>query len=108
MKGVTKKLISSLRDGIITEEILSHQHLSKCFIPNLYEPHHVIDLLCHTLTLAPLSREPQAKSGITPNVENKPSPPVKREKREYLVMSLRQPISRISLSISLYPLTLLH
>ena len=82
MKGVTKKLISSLRDGIITEEILSHQHLSKCFIPNLYEPHHAIDLLCHTLTLAPLNREPQAKSGNTPNVENKPSPPVKREREE--------------------------
>ena len=95
LKGVTKNLISSLRDGIITEEILSHQHLSKCFIPNLYEPHHAIDLLCHTLTLAPLSREPQAKSGNTPNVENKPLPPVKREreKREYLMMSLRQPIS---------------
>ena len=95
LKGVTKKLISSLRDGIITEEILSHQHLSKCFIPHLYEPHHAIDLLCHTLTLAPLSHEPQAKSGNTPNVENKPSPPVKseREKREYLMMSLHQPIS---------------
>ena len=95
LKGVTKNLISSLRDGIITEEILSHQHLSKCFIPNLYEPHHAIDLLCHTLTLAPLSHEPQAKSGNTPNVENKPSPPVKREreKKEYLMMSLRQPIS---------------
>ena len=92
LKAVTKELLSSLRDGIITEEILSHQHLSKCFIPHLYEPHHAIDLLCHTLTLAPLSREPQGKSGNTPNVENKPSPPVKREKREYLMMSLRQPI----------------
>ena len=93
LKGVTENLISSLRDGIITEEILSHQHLSKCFIPNLYETHHAIGLLCHTLTLAPLSHEPQAKSGNTPYVENKPSPPVKREKREYLMMSLRQPIS---------------
>ena len=93
LKCVTKKLISSLRDGIITEEILSHQHLSQCFIPNLYEPHHAIDLLCHTLTLAPLSREPPQKTGNTPNVKNKPSPPVKREKREYLMMSLRQAFS---------------
>ena len=95
LKGVTKNLISSLRDGIITEEILSHQHLSQCFIPNLYEPHHAIDLLCHTLTLAPLSHEPQAKSENIPNVENKPLPPVKREreKREYLMMSLRQAFS---------------
>ena len=95
LKCVTKKLISSLRDGIITEEILSHQHLSKCFIPNLYEPHHAIDLLCHTLTLAPLSHEPQPKTGNNRDIESKPSPPVKREreKREYLMMSLRQPIS---------------
>ena len=92
LKAVTKELLSSLRDGIITEEILSRQDLSKCFIPNLYEPNHAIDLLCHTLTLAPLSREPQPKSANTPNVENKPSPPVKREEREYLMMSLRQPI----------------
>ena len=92
LKGVTKELLSSLRDGIITEEILSHQHLSKCFIPNLYEPNHAIDLLCHTLTLAPLSREPQPKSANIPNMENNPLPPVKREKREYLMMSLRQPI----------------
>ena len=90
MKGVTKKLISSLRDGIITEEILSHQHLSKCFIPNLYEPHHAIDLLCHTLTLAPLSRDPQPKGENIADIQCKPSPPVKREKREYLMMSLRQ------------------
>ena len=93
LKCVTKKLISSLRDGIITEEILSHQHLSQCFIPNLYEPHHAIDLLCHTLTLAPLSCEPPQKTGNTPTVKNKPSPPVKREKREYLMMSLRQAFS---------------
>ena len=92
MKGVTEKLICSLRDGIITEEILSHQHLSKCFIPNLYEPHHAIDLLCHTLTLASLSHEPQSKTGNNPNIQTKPTRPVKREKREYLMMSLRQAI----------------
>ena len=92
LKGVTKKLTSSLRDGIITEEILSHQHLKKCFIPNLYEPHHAIDLLCHNLTLAPLSREPQSKTGSSSDVQTKPSPPVKREKREFLMMSLRQAI----------------
>ena len=92
VKGVTKKLTSSLRDGIITEEILSHEQLSKCFVPGLYEPRHAIDLLCHTFTLAPLSREPQQKTGSSPAVQTKPSTPSKREKREYLMMCLRQAI----------------
>ena len=92
VKGVTKKLTCSLRDGIITEEILSHEQLSKCFVPGLYEPRHAIDLLCHTFTLAPLSREPQQKTGSSPAVQTKPSTPVKREKTEYLMMCLRQAI----------------
>ena len=92
VKGLTKKLTSSLRDGIITEEILSHEQLSKCFVPGLYEPRHAIDLLCHTFTLAPLSREPQQKTGSSPAVQTKPSTPVKREKREYLMMCLHQAI----------------
>ena len=92
VKGVTKKLTCSLRDGIITEKILSQEQLSKCFVPGLYEPRHAIDLLCHTFTLAPLSREPQQKTGSSPAVQTKPSTPVKREKREYLMMCLRQAI----------------
>ena len=92
VKGVTKKLTCSLRDGIITEEILNQEQLSKCFVPGLYEPRHAIDLLCHTFTLAPLSHEPQQKTGSSPAVQTKPSTPVKREKREYLMMCLRQAI----------------
>ena len=93
LKGVSEELTSSLKNGIITEEILNHQHLSKCFFPNLYEPHHAIDLLCHTLTLAPLSCELQRKVGNNPDVQKKPSASVKMEKREYLMMSLRQAFS---------------
>ena len=92
VKGVTEKLTSSLRDGIITEEILNHKQLSKCFVPGLYEPRHAIDLLCHTFTLAPLSHELQQKTGSSPAVQTKPSTPIKREKREYLMMCLRQAI----------------
>ena len=91
-KGVTDDLISSLRDGIITEETLSHDIFKKCFIPDLYEAHHAIDLLCHTFTLAPLSREPQLKAGGSPAVMPTPSTSISREKREYLMMSLRPAI----------------
>ena len=92
VKGVTTKLTSSLKNGIITEEILNHENLSESFISGLYEPRHAIDLLCDTFTLAPLSREPQQKTGSSPAVQTKPSTPVKREKREYLMMCLCQAI----------------
>ena len=94
-KGVEETLASSLRDGIITEEILGHKRLSKCFIPNLYEPHDAIDLLLHTFSLAPLSREPQSKTDDSKSV--KPAAP-SREKREYLMMSLCPAIPNKQLS----------
>ena len=87
VKGISQELVSSLRDGIITEEILSHDQLTQCFIPGLYEPRHAIELLGHTFTLAPLSRELQSASNT-----NQPTPSFKREKREYLMMSLRSAI----------------
>ena len=93
LRGVLEELTTSLRDGVITEETLSHKLLSKCFIPDLYEPRHAIDLLCHTFTLAPLSRDSQTTSDSdSAAVETSPSPPIKREKREYLMMSLRPAI----------------
>ena len=95
VKGVTAKLASSLRDGIITEEILGHKLLSKCFIPNLYEPHNAIDLLLHTFSLAPLSHEPQSKTDDSESVQ--PAAP-SREKREYLMMSLCPAIPNKQLS----------
>ena len=91
VKGVTEMFAASLRDGIITEEVLSHDLLSKCFIHDLYEPHHAIDLLSHTFTIAPLSREPQSKTGSNQCVEFTTAPSGK--KREYLMMSLRSAIS---------------
>ena len=94
-KGVKETLASSLRDGIITEEIFGHKLLSKCFIPNLYEPHDAIDLLLHTFSLAPLSREPQLKTDDSESVQ--PAAP-SREKREYLMMSLCPAIPNKQLS----------
>ena len=93
LKGVTPKLAKSLRDGTITEEILGHDLLLECFVPNLYEPCHAIDLMYHNFTLAPLSCEPQSKTGSALAIQSTPSTPIKREKREYLMMSLRPVIS---------------
>ena len=90
--GIPGKLVSSLRDGIITEEILCHEQLTQCFIPGLYEPCDAIDLLCHTLTLAPLSREVQSTPDSSHSASSTPPSPIKREKREYLIMCLQKPV----------------
>ena len=90
VKGVTDELTSSLRDGIVTEEILGHELLSKCFVPDLYEPRDAINLLCHTFTLAPLTPPKPESAQATP--QPTPPTPVERKKKQYLMMSLRQAI----------------
>ena len=81
VRGIPGKLVSSLRDDIITEEILGHEQLTQCFIPGLYEPCNAVDLLCHTLTLVPLSREVQSTPDSSHSASNTPSPP-HREREE--------------------------
>ena len=90
--GITQKHVSSLKYGIITEEILGHKELMQCFLPGLYEPQHAIELLCHTFTLAPLSRDVQPTSDAPTAAASSPTPSIKREKREYLMMSLRSAV----------------
>ena len=101
--GIPGKLVSSLRDGIITGEILSHEQLTQCFIPGLYEPCDAIDLLCHTLTLAPLSHEVQSTPDSSHPATSTPSPPITKEKREYLMMCLQKPIPNKDLPQHLPP-----
>ena len=101
--GIPGNFISFLRDGIITEEILSNEQLTQCFIPGLYEPCDAIDLLCHTLTLAPLSREVQSTPDSSHPATSTPPSPIKREKREYLMMCLQKPIPNKDLPQHLPP-----
>ena len=51
----------------------------QCFVPGLYEPQHAIELLCHTFTLAPLSRDVQPTSDAPTAAANSPTPSTKRE-----------------------------
>ena len=90
--GITQEHVSSLEDGIITEEILGRKELMQCFVPGLYEPQHAIELLCHTFTLAPLSRDVQPTSDAPTAAASSPTPSIKREEREYLMMSLRSAV----------------
>ena len=43
------------REAIITEELLEHKSLCTSFVPDLYEPHHAIDLFWHIYTIDPIS-----------------------------------------------------
>ena len=101
--GIPGELVSSLRDGIITEEILHHKQLTQCFIPGLYEPCDAIGLLCHTLTLAPLSREVQSTPDSSHPASSTLPLPIEREKREYLMMCLQKPIPNKDLPQHLPP-----
>ena len=90
MQGVPAMFVSSLKDGIVTEEIFSHKELSSLFVPGLYEPHHAIKLFCHTFTIAPLSYEQQ------PPKTSQKAPLRKLQssgKEEYLMMCLLPAIS---------------
>ena len=103
VKGIPGKLVSSLEDGIITEEILSHKMLTCCFIPGLYQPCDAIHLLCHMLTLAPLSHEVQSRVDCNNPPTSTFGPSPEREKREYLMMCLQKPISNKDLPQHLPP-----
>ena len=77
MRGIKPRLMSLLKDGIITEELLSYDQISPHFVKGFYEVKDAIKLFCHTFTLAPLQPD-------TPENE------VDRKKREYLMMCLRR------------------
>ena len=90
------KFVSLLQDAIITEEMLSHDELSFCFIPGLYEPQHAIKLFCHTFTIAPLSHDKQQS-----NIQKGTHQPLLERStcKEYLMMCLLPAISNLELSL---------
>ena len=84
--GLSEKFSLYLKEGIITEELLSHNELSSSFVPGLYEPYHAIKVLCHTFTLALLNHENQNLK----TSKNSPQPIFRMSdtKEEYLMMCL--------------------
>ena len=87
LQRIPAKLVSSLQDSIITENMLHHDELSACFIPGLYEPCHTIELFCHTFTIAPLSREHQQSKTCKKKLPHS-IPASDIEEKEYLMMCL--------------------
>ena len=76
---VPAKLVALLKDGIITEELLSYDQISDHFQKGFYEVHDAIKLFCHTFILAPLLPE---KAHNT----------IREEEKQYLMMCLKPPI----------------
>ena len=86
--GMSADLVRSLKDGIITKEIISHDELSSLFVPGLYEPEHAIKLYCHNFTIAPLSHKQQQSK----TVEKESRKPAQSDcEEEYLMMCLLPP-----------------
>ena len=80
LEGVSAKLVSQLKNGIITEKLLSYDQISPHFQTGVYEVQDAIRLFCHTLTIAPLHHKEDAAR------------PVPDSEREYLMMCLKPPI----------------
>ena len=57
LQGVPAKLVTLLKDGIITEELLSYGEISVHFKKGFYDIQDAIKLFCHTFTLAPLQSD---------------------------------------------------
>ena len=74
------KFARLLKDGIITEELLSHNQISPHFKKGFYEVKDAIKLFCHTFTIAPLDHKDDTASGAD------------QAKREYLMMCLKPAI----------------
>ena len=89
--GLPAKYSALLKKEMISEEMLHHKSLKKCFIPGIYEPQHAIELFRHLYTIAPLSEEEsqansqQPSSAHSSKTKQKPS---RLGKREYLMMCL--------------------
>ena len=62
--GVKAKVTALLRDGIITEELLSSDNISPHFKKGIYEVHDAIKLFTHTFTLAPLQFNAPEKEAV--------------------------------------------
>ena len=96
ISGLPAKYSALLKKGMISEEMLHHKSLEKCFIHGIYEPEHAIELFRHLYTIAPLSEEESSANSQQPlpahpsEVKQKPSRLGKEG--EYLMMCLLAPL----------------
>ena len=96
IQGIPAKFVLSLEDATITEEMLSHDELSSCSIPGLYEAQHTIKLFCYTFTIAPLSHDHQ-RPKTSKKASLQPTSGLPSSCKEYLMMCLLPAITDVEL-----------
>ena len=82
LQGVPAKLVSLIKRGIVTEELLSNDKVVlPHFKKDIYEVQDAIKLFCHTFTLAPLQYTAYKEATL-----------IDIKKKEYLMMCLKPAI----------------
>ena len=63
-QGLTPGITECLSEGTITEELLKHNDLSLCFVPDMYQPCDAITLFQKICTIAPLGEAKREKEYV--------------------------------------------
>ena len=94
--GLPAEYAISLKNAIITEEMLQHKSLSSLFIPNLYQTQHAIELFTHLCVIAPLSDSKSQSEGQQSQNADQPTPKRPRlTNQRYLMPSLLKDVTDI-------------
>ena len=94
--GLPAEYAISLKNAIITEEMLQHKSLSSLFIPNLYQTQHAIELFTHLCVIAPLSDGKSQSEGQQSRDADQPTPKASTTSNlRYLMPSLLKDVPDI-------------
>ena len=94
--GLPAEYTISLKNAIITEEMLQHKSLSSLFIPNLYQTQHAIELFTHLCVIAPLSDGKSQSKGQQSRDADQPTPKASSASNQrYLMPSLLKDVPDI-------------
>ena len=72
--GLPASYTVSLKNAIISKEMLQHESLSECFIPDFYLPQHAIKLFTHLCVIAPLKDSVAQLQGQQSQDADQPKP----------------------------------
>ena len=94
--GLPAEYAISLKNAIITEEMLQHKSLSSLFIPNLYQTQHAIELFTHLCVIALLSDGKSQSEGQQSRDADQPTPKASTTSNQrYLMPSLLKDVPDI-------------
>ena len=94
-KGLPAEYAISLKNAIITEEMLLHESLSKCFVSGINQPQHAIELFTHLGIIAPLheSESSDERSQIKQQTRDSDQPTPKPSSNRTFLMPCLQDLT---------------